>query len=299
MKSGIIKLYRSIVPFKIRVIPYFALENLRFRKYKRKIIAYYQNHPEEIKDAEQSEVISYLKKHPLTSIPCAHEVKEKEIMVYYDKDNGLYYVLFEDKRLYYKKGLHPIVIKKKFYAIQVEQAMNSPHRYLTDDFNIPGNSVIIDTGSAEANFGLSVVENAKKLVLIETDPGWIQALEATFKPWKDKVKIINKFVTNTNDSSSITMDSLIKQEGSVDFVKIDVDGEESKLLEGFTETLRSKVPVKIALCTYHKENDSKEFSDLLKSYGFTMSFSQGYMIFMPKNILQFPYMRKGLIRAYR
>lgn len=47
--------------------------------------------------------------------------------------------------------------------------------------------MIADIGSAEGNFSLSNIENVKKVYLFESDKEWIEALEATFRPWRDKV----------------------------------------------------------------------------------------------------------------
>lgn len=299
MKSELLELFRVVVPYKLRAIPYFALENYKINNYKKEILHYFENHPEAILNEEQAGIINFLRNHPLTSIPYPQKTAIKDIKVYFDQQKGLHFVLLDQKKLYYKKGYHPLEIRKKFHALLIEQDFDSPHRYLTPEFSIQENEVIIDAGSAEANFALSVVERAKRLILIETDPGWIKALEATFEPWNSKVKIINKFVSDKNDSSCITMDKIVQQEGRVDFVKIDVDGEESKLFKGFEETLNSGASMKIALCTYHKANDSKEFSELLSKFGFNVTLSKGYMIFITRKNVDFPYFRKGLIRASR
>ena len=54
---------------------------------------------------------------------------------------------------------------------------------------------LLDVGAAEGFFALSVIEHVKEIILFECDVEWIKALEATFKPWKDKVFIINKYVS--------------------------------------------------------------------------------------------------------
>lgn len=301
MISDFIKLFRATVPYKIRIFLYNILICFKFYYFKKQILKYYKKYPEKILNDEQIDILSFLRKNALTSYPYSFIKKynPKDVNVYFDEKKGLRYVLFDNKKLFFKKGLHPIEIRNKFYSLQIEQDIDSPHRYITDTFSIEHNDVVVDVGSSEANFALSIVEKVKKLILIETDSNWINALEATFEPWSEKVMIINKFVTNTNESNCITLDNLIYQIGNVDFIKIDVDGEESKLIEGFKETLNGNLPLKIALCTYHKENDDEIFSKLLLNYRFNITFSKGYMIFMPKNILQFPYLRKGLIRAFR
>jgi hypothetical protein len=58
-------------------------------------------------------------------------------------------------------------------------------------------------------------------------------------------------------------------------------------------------PFKIALCTYHKNNDEKDFTLLLKDYGFSITPSRGYMINYYDKKLKAPYLRRGLIKAVR
>jgi len=74
-----------------------------------------------------------------------------------------------------------------FRSINKEQDNQSPHLYLTAEFQVDINSIVVDAGVAEGNFALSVVEKAKILYLIECDTEWMEALRLTFAPWKEKV----------------------------------------------------------------------------------------------------------------
>jgi hypothetical protein len=85
----------------------------------------------------------------------------------------------------------------------------------------------------------------------------------------------------------------------VTFLKIDVDGAESIVLDSCREVFKSGRPFKIALCTYHKNNDEKEFTTMLKNNGFAVSPSKGYMIHYYDKKMKAPYLRRGLIRAVR
>jgi hypothetical protein len=71
------------------------------------------------------------------------------------------------------------------------------------------------------------------------------------------------------------------------------------VLEGAKEIFESGSPLKIALCTYHKNDDEKEFTDLLEKSGFTVIPSRGYMIHYYDKKMKSPYLRRGLIRAVR
>ena len=156
-----------------------------------------------------------------------------------------------------------------------------------------------DIGVAEGNFALGAVEKVKALYMFETDKEWIEALNATFEPWKDKVHIINKFVGDQNNSKQTTLDDFFMGKEPISFLKIDVDGAEAKLLKGCDQILSQKSPLKIALCTYHKQDDEKDFTTLLSRKGFSISHSDGYMLFHMDKKMKAPFFRRGLIRAVK
>jgi len=53
------------------------------------------------------------------------------------------------------------------------------------------------------------------------------------------------------------------------------------------------------LCTYHKNEDEKDFTKLLNDYGFSITTSRGYMINYYDKKMKAPYLRRGLIRAIK
>ena len=55
--------------------------------------------------------------------------------------------------------------------------------------------------------------------------------------------------------------------------------------------------MKIALCTYHSNSDFKKYSEILKNYDYKISNSKGYMIFYWDKKLNYPFLRRGVIRA--
>ena len=154
-------------------------------------------------------------------------------------------------------------------------------------------------GAAEGNLALSVIEKVKKVYLFETDKKWIEALEATFAPWKDKVEIINKFVSNKNDEHNVSLSQFFKDKEMFSFLKIDAEGSDAEVLEGGEELLLAKSNLKIALCCYHRPLDGKKFSTYLNEKGFTTSFSKGLMIYDEPKTFSPPYLRKGVLRAVK
>jgi len=246
-------------------------------------------------------VLNYLNRKPMAVFPYdfQDEYVADKIEVFKDHEKGLLYVLLNGKRLYFKKRWGKKKIQNLYNLLSKEQDIQSPHRSLTEHIGLDKGQVRVHLCAAEGNFALSVVEKASRIILFEADKEWIEPLNATFEPWKDKVEIINKFVSNITDSENTKLDDHISVNGTGTFLKIDVEGAESKLLNGCKRILSEQKPLKVAICTYHKQNDEKEFSELLSQKGFKTSPSDGYMLFYYDKQLKAPYFRRGLIRAQK
>jgi hypothetical protein len=209
------------------------------------------------------------------------------------------YVFLDGKKLYFKKRWGKKKIQNLYNLLSKEQDVRSPHRYLTDQFKFEDGEILIDAGVAEGNFALTVVERASKLILFEADKEWIEPLNATFEPWKDKVVIVNKFVSDITDSTNTTIDDFISPGNTPMFLKIDVEGAESRLLKGCSRIIAEQNPLKVAICTYHKQDDEQKFSSLLTQHKFQVTHSDGYMLFFYDKQMKAPYFRRGLLRAIR
>jgi Ribosomal RNA adenine dimethylase len=270
----------------------------QLRKLKNNILAYYNTLPAESIDTEQREVLDYLIVNPISIFPYTFpkSYHSASVQVYRDDTNGLHYAMLNEKRLYYKREYSEAQIRSKHNFINVEQDHHSPHRYLTSEFNVNEGDVVIDAGAAEGNFSLSVIEKCKKAYVFETDKSWIEALNATFSPWKEKVQIVNKFVSNLSDEHHVSLDDFIPSGEQVNFMKIDVEGAEAKLLEGCKRILKEQKDLRLAFCTYHRQDDGENFSQLLNHLDFSTEFSEGFMIYYYDK-LKPPYFRRGLIRA--
>ena len=220
----------------------------------------------------------------------------KKIKVFFCENWKLFYVIHHGKKLYYSREfLTETDVQVSYFCSCIEQDINSPHRYLLNNFNIRQNDIMVDIGAAEASFSLELIDNIKELYIFEVNTNWIEALNATFFPWKEKVHIINKYASNQNSGNHITLDSLLGN-NEVNFIKIDVEGVELQILEGSKEVLANNKFLKLVICTYHNQNDAKLIEMKLLSLGFNCHFSNGYMLFILRR-LKPPYFRKGLIRA--
>jgi hypothetical protein len=292
MNKFLFPVYRIVVPKPIRTV-------ILKRSLRKKILKHFAALPESEINDEQKEVLQYLAANEVTIFPYPFhtDYSPEKIKVFYDQDKGMRYVLQDGKRLYFKKRWKEKRIKRAYSELLREQDINSPHRYITESFTIGNEDVLADIGAAEGNFSLSVIERIKKVYLFEYDKEWIEALQATFAPWPDKVEIINKFVSDKNDESNIRLDTFFDNTKDINFLKIDVDGAESIVLDSCDKVFKTRQSFKIALCTYHKNDDEKEFTSLLKNYGFHITPSKGYMIHYYDKKMKAPYLRRGLIRA--
>jgi predicted RNA methylase len=206
--------------------------------------------------------------------------------------------MHEGKRLYFKRGTKLRKVKRYYAALLTEQDLCSPHRYETEEFHVSEGDVVVDAGAAEGNFALSVVEKVGKLYLFETDEAWVEALQATFAAWKDKVVIVNKYVADTDSGTCISLDTFFENQ-RVDFIKADIEGAERQLLAGAKNILQRQASTKVVLCTYHLHDDADVLYKMLNDNGFHTEFSNGYMIFTIDKKLKAPYLRRGLIRGIK
>lgn len=294
MNKILFSIYRILVPKPLRII--ILKKTLR-----KKILEYFASLPENEVNDEQQEVLRYLDNNPVKIFPYPFydNYSPEKIEVMFDPQTGMRYVLQEGKRLYFKKRWGEKRIKRAYSDLLREQDINSPHRYLTESFTVGNDDVIADIGAAEGNFSLSVIEKIRKVYLFEYDNEWIEALKATFAPWAEKVEIINKYISDSDDGSHIRFDTFYKNKKDITFLKIDVDGAEAIVLNSCSEVFKTPEPFKIAFCTYHKNNDEKDFSLLLRNHGFSITPSKGYMIHYYDKKMKAPWLRRGLIRAIR
>jgi hypothetical protein len=284
-----------------RIIPKFIRKPINDRQVKKTILNYYDSLPKTLINEEEKVALDYLRKNKLCVFPYEfqHKYKRKDISVYKDDKLKLKYILFEGKRLYFKRSSSARGIRRNYNALLIEQDLNSAHRYLTDSFNVGEDDIFVDVGAAEGNLAISVIDKIKKVYLFETDANWIEALTATFSPWKDKVEIINKFVSDKNDETNVSLNQFFKEREAFSFLKIDAEGAEDEILNGCEALISSNRQLKLALCCYHKPNDDKKFNEFLVKRGFSVSFSQGYMIYKNPETFSPPYLRRGIARAVK
>lgn len=270
----------------IEDVTYFAKEKLLLR---------YKN----TEDKEIKEIMEYLKSNKLEvfNYPFAQKYKELSAKVEYDEKADLYYVWHRDKRLYMSRRFDSEEKVLAYYrSILLEQDEKSPHKYMDKDFRVNVGDVVLDIGVAEGNFSLEVVDKVSKLYIVETDEGWIEALKYTFKDYLNKITFIPKFATDHTEGQMIALDDVITEE--VNFIKMDIEGEEVNALKGLKGTIDNSPNVKCAICAYHNDNDEMLIREYARQLGMKSSVTKGYMYFPvgDKQIYQSPVLRRGIVR---
>jgi len=283
------------------IVSKISSKKRRRARLRKDIITFLSSLPRQEISEEQSEVLNYLIDHEFAVFPYPfnHEYHKRDIEVCPDKTTGLKYVMLKDKKLFFKRSSSRRGIRRNFNRLRKEQDVRSPHRYLTLSFTVEKDDIVADIGAGEGNFALSVVDRVKKLYLFETNPQWIEALRASFYPWRDKVEIINQFVSDHDDDAHVSLDRFFLNREPATFLKVDVEGAEAAFLRGCSTLLASNTPLKIAICSYHKSGDETQFRDLLVASGFDVEATPGFMLYTGDRNLRAPYLRRGLIRGVK
>lgn len=251
---------------------------------------------------EIMQIIEYIRKKPKLVLFPYKELEKyssSDITVEKDKANGLFFTQYNGKKMYLSRKF-----KFKAHAVRyirnliMEQDAKSPHRYLTPDFNVNTNDIVYDIGAAEGIFTLDVIDKAKKIYLFECDKGWIEALKYTFEPYKDKIEIVNKYISNINDDNNITIDDFTNNRNEfsiVNFIKMDIEGYDEAALQGAVKTLESQTNLKLATCVYHLPHQEESIKKYLSSYSNTTS--DRFMLYYYDYNISDDYLRHGVLRS--
>lgn len=253
-------------------------------------------------DLEIVQILKYLQKNNLQvfNYDFVQKYRELEIEVHFDTKCKMYFVYHKNKILYFPQYLDTERKVREYYRnLLIEQDKKSPHRYLDDKFNIRKGDIVVDIGAAEGIFALDIIEKVSKLYLVEADKRWIEALQETFKDHLDKIVIIKKYVTSINQGKFMTLDSMIDE--PVNFIKMDIEGNEWDALLGAGELINRSMDLKCAVCVYHGDFDEILVKDVLKKYEMRCSTTRGYMWFPDKIRQTYVSTRlcRGIVRAVK
>jgi hypothetical protein len=292
------RIWQKMAPGFILSMVRLLLEPADYTRRRKAVLNHYRDHGKESFPPEIAEGLKYLKWHKFTPLPFRWAAKYDRLLpeVLFDANTKFNYVIFNGRRMYFPKSYSTSEVVWSVRAAMREQDRESPHLYLTGDFELLEDSIVIDAGVAEGNFALSVADRAKKIFLVECDPEWMEALRLTFEPWNEKVVFVEKYMADSHGPGTVSIDELLSPfDNGPYFIKLDIEGYEQKALSGMKMLMSSGKPVRMDVCTYHRPEDFKEIKSVLESFGFTCMPSSGYLLF--SNSGEAPTFRKVLIRA--
>lgn len=268
-----------------------------------KVKDFFANHPSDA----YTEELNYLSKVGRVCVFPYEQTKiPADVVCGYDTAKQLPFVMHDDtKRLYFPKSWTPEQAKGVYKNyIQVENLLGddytvkSPHKYQSNTVSVKEGDVVVDIGAAEALFSLDVIDKAAKVIIIESDPMWLEPLRATFEPYKNKVEIINKRVSDRDSAQEITLMSCMNNTiPSRIFIKMDIEGYETILVENNNHLFSADTAINLVCCTYHKPNDAAILKTYFDGLGYSTEFSDGYMLFYWDEQMAPPFFRKGILRA--
>lgn len=277
--------------------PSIRIESKNFF-YKESVVWRYRNS----KDPEIEEVLDHIEKVGLDvfNYPFAAKYNNRKNKVWKDEVCGLYFVMHNDKRLYFSRKYKSEKEASNYYnALLREQDEKSPHRYLSEECNVNEGDVVLDIGAAEGNFSLDVIDRCSHLYIFEAEDDWMEALQYTFKDYADKVTLIKGFVGSYNEGTTITIDSMI--DVPVNFIKMDIEGNEWDALRGAVRLIQASDNLRMAVCSYHSDFDQELIESFMDKHHITHTCSKGYMWF-PETIRQTyvsTSLNRGIVRGIK
>ena len=222
-------------------------------------------------------------------------------------DRGLPYVVHPSgRRVYYPRSTDTESVLGSFKGLLHVEGITgvgllekSPHCYQDSEFFLSDGDCLLDIGCAEALFAVDNLDNVSKAILFECERAWAKPLTATFQPYRDKVFIVDKMVSNhTSRKTTRIIDAIAGKVGEKEryFVKMDIEGGERAVIAGNEDFFREN-RVKLSCCVYHRQDDASVIRDMLERFGYKTRFSDGYML-VDMNGIHFPYFRHGVIYAW-
>lgn len=276
----ITSLYRKVLPIKVRKYIYelFLRDVLWFMRGPMKCRWYYFYYFIATPKTEKEQAFKTWGKAGFSPYPYTwkKEYDNQIFEVYLDGQNGLPYIVHYGKNLYFRRNMISSA-SEVYKSLLIEQDERSAHRYVRSYKDLQ-NKTLLDIGSAEAFFALEVIEYIDHAYLFECDEDWIEALEATFAPWKNKITIVRKYVSDVNDENNITLNEYFKDKPSNNlFLKMDIEGYERKALKGAEALLKNAKNISGSVCIYHLVDDEETIHNLLQQNGLNISINSGFL----------------------
>lgn len=202
--------------------------------------------------------------------------------------------LNEEYEVSFKVFSHKLFWPKNFTVNRLDQVVaetfdpNDWHFYQKDKTKIEKGEILLDIGTAEGLFPLIVIDECSHIYMVEPSTTFNKCLNKTFSNHLEKVTIFNTAIGNedgmitfnedsldgmvseNNSDDCVQMsihkvDTLFKNGEKITYLKADIEGFEAEMLKGAEQTIKRNKP-KIAITTYHTQNDPNEIISLIKGF---------------------------------
>lgn len=268
------------------------------------ILDYHARHEDEAK-AYQKELCYLRQRGSFCNFPYTPDSTTLHVESGFDQDAKLPYVIHKNKKLFFKAELTPTEALDSYKNyIQTERLLgdkdteNTPHQYQSPRIHVAEGDVVFDIGAAEGLFALDQIDKASHVVIVESDPEWIEPLKHTFAPYGDKVTILQKFVSATDTKTTISLGKLLSVvDYSSAFVKMDIEGYELTSVAAAVDVLKQREGIKLSIASYHNQHDAEELKAIFDCINYNSEFSNGYMLYYIYDTPVPPFFRKGIIRT--
>jgi FkbM family methyltransferase len=161
------------------------------------------------------------------------------------------------------------------------------HFYQKKHTEIEDGEIILDIGTAEGLLPISVIDKCEHIYMVEPSKLFCSCLEQTFLKFQNKTSIFNvavgnedgvinfdensldgmisnSFTENTQKININKIDTLLRDK-KITYLKADIEGFEIEMLKGAASIIKQNKP-KIAITTYHTQNNPDEIVALIKSF---------------------------------
>lgn len=268
------------------------------------VLDYYTSHEEEARPY-QKELAFLRQAGHYCNFPYLPDSKQLNLVSGRDTATNLPFVVHKGKKLFFPSvyssedavRLYLNLVQNE-KILGVDDVEGTPHQYQSSYVHVEEGDSVFDIGAAEGLFSLDMVDKASHLVVVESDPLWMEPLQQTFAPFGDKVTIINKFVSAVDTDDTLSLKKLLSDTTRRSaFVKMDIEGYELPTITSAMEVLKEKEGIKMAVASYHRQHDADELKTLFDGIGYSSEYSTGFMLFHLYDTPIPPFFRKGVIRS--
>lgn len=239
---------------------------------------------------------------PFTMFPYRYHGSPYEVKVGMS-ESGLPFAEYRNHRVHFPAGTSLQQVEWCYRTYLEDEGLTglgrrtkSPHCYITPDHHPDRGDIIVDVGCSEGFFSRAYAHDARRLYLFEADEKWTDPIAATFADCRERVVFTRKFVGSETAGDQVRLGDVVR--GGADdvfFIKMDIEGAERAVLEASRDFLMSH-KVKLSCCAYHRQDDGRYLTKLLKDMGFATRYSDGWML--PYGGRTFPFLRHGVIYAH-